>query len=87
MQIWKWALRPTDTQFIRMPKDTRILCLQMQDNKPYLWGLVHEKAPTEMRGFATYGTGHQMPESVHYGQYVGTYQLHGGTLVFHVFAL
>jgi hypothetical protein len=30
-----------------------------------------------------YGTGHDMPDDP--GQYVGTFQMHGGALVFHLF--
>ena len=37
----------------------------------------------ELRTFSIYGTGHQH-ESIS-GEYVGTFQLHGGALVYHVF--
>lgn len=37
----------------------------------------------EIRTFAIYGTGH-VQESI-CGEYIGTFQLHSGALVFHVF--
>ena len=33
--------------------------------------------------FVTYGTGHDVPDEP--GQYVGTFFMNGGSLVFHVF--
>lgn len=85
MRIWKWPLQVTDLQQVQMPRGAQVLSVQMQGGAPQLWALVDEKAPAEPRTFATYGTGNPMPEVADYGQFVGTYQMHGGSLVFHVF--
>lgn len=48
-----------------------------------LWALVDPQADTTVRRFAVHGTGHPGVDAT--GTYVGTYQLAGGQLVFHVF--
>ena len=83
MKIWKWSLKITDTQTIEMPHGAKILCVQTQRGDPQLWALVNEGGNLEQRIFATYGTGHTVPDSP--GEYVGTYQVVGDQLVFHVF--
>ncbi len=85
MRIWKWTLQVTDLQQVQMPRGAQVLSVQTQGGAPQLWALVDEKAPAEPRTFATYATGNPMPEVADYGRFVGTYQMHGGALVFHVF--
>lgn len=81
--IYKYEISPGIESF-EMPVGAEVLTVQAQNDKPYLWALVDttEKA-VEMRKFGVYGTGHNMPQEP--GEYVGTFQLHGGSLVFHVF--
>jgi hypothetical protein len=84
MKIWKFPLNVEDAQTINMPLNAEILHVAAQTNTPNLWALVDENADLEPRHFVTFGTGEPMPENG-YGSYVGTYQLHDGALVFHVF--
>jgi hypothetical protein len=83
MTIWKYQLVTTDIQTVTMPEGADVLCVQTQDDVPCLWVLVDPKRPSVTRRFRTHGTGHPVDASV--GRYVGTYQLLGGNLVFHVF--
>lgn len=83
MRIWKWTLSPTDVQEVSIPKGAQLLSVQMQGNMPQLWALCDEQAPTEQRRFAIYGTGNPMPDEP--GDYIDTFQMHGGALVFHAF--
>jgi hypothetical protein len=46
---------------------------------------VDETKPIVPRNFATYGTGNPIPDGP--GEYVGTYWVYGGSLIFHVFEL
>ncbi len=85
MRIWKWELGVTDRQVLMMPIDAKVLTVQMQHGVPQLWALVDEADPKEPRQFATYGTGNPMPDDP--GTYIATYQVHSGSLVFHVFEL
>lgn len=84
--IWKFELKPTVNQIIEMPVNAEILTVQTQNEMPYIWALVDPKKVNEKRFIEIFVTGHD----VHYDMgvsrnYLGTYQLHGGSLVFHVF--
>ena len=83
MKIWKWTLEVTDMQSLLMPKGARLLDVQMQGGVPRLWALVGEHTQNEQRHFAMYGTGHPVPEEP--GDYVASFQIDDGALVFHVF--
>jgi hypothetical protein len=82
-RIYKWTLSITDRQDLPLPKGARVLTVQVQGGMPQLWALVDPAAPIVHRTFDTYGTGHGMPDQP--GEYVGTYQMEDGALVFHVF--
>lgn len=71
-----------------------MLCVQVQGYAPYLWVIVDEQAPRDQpRRFRLAGTGHKLdvvdpsynPSPDNCGRYVGTFQLDGGALVFHLF--
>ena len=86
MRIWKWTLEVTDRQQLLIPEGAKLLTVQIQHGMPQLWALVDENAPIIHRTIAIYGTGNPLPDGDP-GQYVGTYQIRGGALVFHVFDL
>jgi hypothetical protein len=85
MTIWKYFLEVNDFNRIPMPYEATVLTLAVQGDQPCLWALVdpmasHMNVP---RTFRTYSTGQAMPDNP--GIYIGTYQLRGGSLAFHVF--
>lgn len=85
--IWKFELETTDVQRIEMPACSEILCIQTQNEKPCIWALVlpsNSEAKVK-RTFEIFGTGHNVPRADR--KYIGTYQLNGGSLVFHCFEL
>ena len=81
--IFKYPLEVTDEQTLEMPSGARILTVQTQHNVPCLWALVPIAAPMMQRRIITHGTEHPVPPTT--GEYIGTYQLDGGSLIFHVF--
>lgn len=83
MKIWKWKLYPLDHQAIEMPAGAKLLDVQVQGAEVCLWALCDPDAPLELREIVTYGTGHSLPDDP--GEYVATFQLEDGVLVFHVF--
>lgn len=84
LTVWKFALKIADVQGIDMPVDAKILAVQVQRGTPCLWALVNKTGIIpERRTFAIYGTGHPIPDEP--GTHIGTFQVDGGTLVFHVF--
>lgn len=85
--IWKFPLAVNDKQAIQMPKGAKILTVQVQGDGglPCIWALCDTEAPLENRLIAMFGTGHQAPEGA--ADYIGTFQLHNGEFVFHVFEM
>jgi hypothetical protein len=85
--IFKYEFNITDEFFLTLPKDAIVLTVQTQRNVPVLWALVDPEAPTENRYFALRGTGHNADdlEENKDAHYVGTFQMQGGALVFHLF--
>ena len=79
--IYKYELAQAETQTIDMPEGAKVLTVQVQRGCPCLWALVESTNPLVARHFRIYGTGHSF---VH-GEYIGSFQLMGGDLVFHVF--
>lgn len=82
--IWKFALRVTDSQIVRMPMGAVILTVQVQRGTPCLWARVDTKVGRETRLILTFGTG-QPVAFEKTDKYIGTYQLDEGALVLHVF--
>lgn len=85
--IWKFELKMSSSERVQMPKGAEILCVQTQYGKPCLWALVNpEEKEKVFRIIETCGTGHDIHElRFDFRKYIGTYQLHDGKLVFHVF--
>lgn len=83
MRIWKFELDVTDRQLVWMPIGAKVLDVQMQHDQCCLWALCDEHAQKEARYFNIYGTGNPMPDEP--GEYIATFQMVGGQLVFHVF--
>ena len=84
--IWKFILPPIDDFLeIQMPIGAQILTVQTQQGHPCIWALVEPNNSKEHRRFRLAGTGHPM-EFSEAMDYVGTFQIRQGTLVFHLFS-
>lgn len=81
--IWKFPI-DMDTFTMELPTGARFLDLQVQQGSPKLWFLVDPEAEKETRRFVLLGTGHPVPEAEKL-THLGTFQIHGGGLVFHLF--
>ena len=79
--VWKFNI-PVEGS-IAMPKGAQPLAVQIQDGAPCLWTMVDLTQPSALYPIHVIGTGHPIPDAV--GRYVGTFQLAGGSLVFHLF--
>ena len=87
--IYKYELLVKDTQLVSLPKGAKILTIQTQGPFPQLWAMVDTEEDTEEVLIETFGTGHpikDLPLGVK-RTYIGTYQLSGGSLIFHVFKI
>ena len=84
--IWKFELKIMDEQLIHMPKGADLLSVQTQNGIPCMWVLVDPNNDTEDRYFEVFGTGHKVHCDMGVErEYVGTFQMHNGGLVFHLF--
>ena len=84
-RIFKYPIPTSDGQVMSLPIGAELLTVQVQREVPTIWARVDDEADTEERLIRTYGTGQMLPD--YPGEYIGTYQLHGGDLVFHVYDL
>ena len=84
--IYKYPLEVTDLQVFTMPTGGQILSVQVQNGIPCLWVLVKELHKREVRRIRIIGTGNPIGEDEHL-TFIGTFQMEGGSLVFHVFEM
>lgn len=81
--IWKFPLDVVDLQAVKMPAGSRLLTVQVQHGSPVLWAIVQPTAPVVRRDIRIVGTGHPLPAAL--GEYIGTFQMLEGELVWHAF--
>jgi len=86
LTIHKYPLPIEDEPHIVMPKGAQILSAQVQRGAPVVWALVNpEEKRMSKHWFLVAGTGLPFPGDPEAARFVGTIQLEGGSLVFHVF--
>lgn len=83
--IYKYPVE-LGTFALTLPRGARILSVQTQQGWAKLWALVSTDAKEETRQFASYPTGYPIEvESSRELVYIGTFQLEGGHLIYHLF--
>lgn len=65
--------------------DAQILTLQTQGSVPTIWALCDSSKTEVGRTFETFGTGESFDSANM--SYVGTFQMHNGSLIFHLFEI
>lgn len=85
--IFKYELNEYHTQ-VYLPRSATFLCVQPQRNVPQMWFKLDTKDQDDLvqRNFITRPTGERYHEAVN-EEYLGTIQIHNGSLVLHVFEL
>lgn len=81
--IWKFPIKVTAEQKVKMPFDSKIIAVQVQHGEITLWAEVLEQSPPLDRTIEIFGTGHRMSAAPR--NYIGTVQTMGGSLVWHVY--
>ncbi len=86
MRVYKYPITSIqDVVTIIMPKDAKVLTVQVQNGTPCIWAAVDpSQMYLEPRTFRIVGTGHEFEDVIVDG-YVGTFQMYDGKLVFHLF--
>jgi hypothetical protein len=84
MKVFKYEI-PVDSEItIHMPYGAKILHVGCQQDTPCLWALVNPANPIVPHRFVLHGTGHDV--SPYAGEHVGSFLMHQGRLVFHLFS-
>lgn len=88
LTIYKYSIPDEDHFTLELPKDAKILTVQAQRGAPQLWATVDSETKKETRYFRLAGTGHSLGEDyLRIINYIGTFQIENGALVFHLFEI
>ncbi len=85
--VFKYTIPVEDYFSLDLPKGAKILTVQEQHGEAQVWALVNPDNPTETRNFRLAGTGHPIEENPDTLDYIGTFQLAGGSFIGHVFEI
>lgn len=82
-QIWKFPLPVADSFELTMPVGAVIIQVHEQKGEGMLWAVVDTdpEVAEVVRKFRVFGTGHDLPDLI----YIGTWQMAGGTFIWHLF--
>lgn len=83
--IFKYEIPIKDYFELNLPKNARILSIQCQLGLPKIWCVVDPHVEFEIRKFTILGTGYQMGSAKM--EYIETFQINEGNLVFHLFEI
>lgn len=83
--VWKFPLRVEDEQTIEVPVGTEPLKAEMQNGELCLWMLVDTDVSFCRKKVLVFGTGHKVNDTIDRSDYVDSFMMHNGALVFHVF--
>jgi hypothetical protein len=88
VQILKYPILIADEVGITMPAGARLLSVQYQESTDEIcvWALVDTTAPDASRVLRIFGTGEPVDVPANTA-FLGTVQMHGGALVWHIFDL
>jgi len=81
--IWKYSVGEQTKFTLNLPRGAQVLSVQEQREEAQLWALVDPDEQRELRTFCIFGTGWDIDDAGL--AYLGTFQVHGGTFVFHLF--
>ena len=82
-KIFKYDLSFENRTFIRMPEDSEIMDIQIQEGKPVMWAMVDTESKEIVVRINMLFTGQGMQLEATHNEYLGTIQHEG--LVYHYF--
>jgi len=86
LRVWKYEITGKVFQ-IEAPRFLRVLHVETQGVVPCFWALVRPAHPPVLHRFQVAATGDRLPPATPADAYVGTFLLHGGGPVYHLFYL
>lgn len=97
--VFKYPVLLTDIFSLDLPEGAKVLSVDVQRGEPQLWALCDATMSAGMvtpssidgkmsrRRFRVAGTGHPIHTPADKLEFIGTFMLHGGELVFHLFEI
>ena len=85
--IYRYDIPIQDQFELRLPEFARVLCVAERGGTGHMWVFCdpkHGSAKMVTRRFRVIGTGHEIPDAGML-DYIGTFFMRGGNLVWHVF--
>ena len=86
--IWKFSVPDESVFSLSMPKDSKILTINVQQGDPFIFAMVDSSKTYEFRKFQLIGTGQDIEDiakAPNNFKYIGTFFTNDETLVFHLF--
>jgi hypothetical protein len=88
LKIFKYDVPIDDYFTLSLPRTGKFLAFQAQHERPQIWMLVDPEDDRKIDcEFRLAGTGHPIEERADDLHHRGTCQLHGGSLVLHLFEI
>lgn len=84
LTVWKTRIVLNDEMRVTLPVGAKVIHVDSQHDQPCIWFLCDPSAPGELRKFLLTGTGH-MRDDLGGAKHIGSFQMKGGALVFHLF--
>ena len=85
LTVFKYPVPFGDYFVLDLPLGAKVLAVDVQHGQPQLWALVNPDHKTEPRRFRFAGTGHPIEDTADCLEYISTFQVEGGSLIFHIF--
>lgn len=85
LKVFKYPIKMGDYFDVCLPKGAKILKIDCQFNNPQMWALVDPTRPNEKRSFRIAGTGHPIYENSEQLNFIDTFKMNDGALIFHIF--
>ena len=83
--IYKYPVRMLENFTVEAPHGAEFFAVQVQGDEVQMWARVDTKYPLNTYRFGVFGTGHVLSGVGPTAPHIGTFQLSGGALVFHLF--
>lgn len=82
-RVFKYDVQPVDEFTVSIPVGATVLSVQAQGHEVKMWAEVDDANEEMNVKFYVVGTGHAIPDEAR--TFIGTFQMYGGGLVFHLY--
>lgn len=82
--IFKYPVQMSEDFTFEAPAGAEFLSVQVQAGEAQLWARVDTSRPAATYRFGVHGTGHELNSFTRSAPHIGTFQIDGGALVFHL---